>query len=126
MKRSLAALVAVAGMAALPSNLSAFEITIEVAPSVVSLDSQGQVVTVHTDIAYGAVDGWSVALNGLGIQSWKADNQGNFVAKFNLGDVKEMLKSEVGKEVVATLTGVSKNGEEFEGSDTIKIIKPRK
>ncbi|MCI0493229.1 MAG: hypothetical protein L0Z07_09860 [Planctomycetes bacterium] len=126
MKRSLVALVAAAATMAVASNLAAFEITIEVAPSVVSLDSQGQVVTVHTDIAYGAVDGWSVALDGLTIQSWKADNQGNYVAKFNLDDVKDMLKSKVGTEVVVTLTGETKDGEEFEGSDTIKVVKPRK
>lgn len=126
MKRIVAVLLAVATTIGFANNLLAFEITIEVAPSVVSLDSQGQVVTIHTDIAYGAVDGWSVALNGLGIQSWKADNQGNFVAKFNLDNVKEMLRSEVGKGVVVTLTGVTKDGEKFEGSDTIKVIKPRK
>ena len=126
MKRALASLVAVAAMTAVASNVSAFEISIDVAPSVVSLDSQGQVVTVHTDIAYGAVDAWSVALDGLGIQSWKTDNQGNFVAKFNLDDVKEMLRSKVGTDVVVTLTGVTKDGQKFSGTDTIKVIKPRK
>jgi hypothetical protein len=113
-------------MLGIASNASAFDINIDVAPSVVSLDSQGQVVTVHTDIAYGAVAGASVYLNDIPIAWWKSDNQGNFVAKFNLGDVKEILKSEVGNEVTVTLTGATKDAEEFSGTDTIKVVKPRK
>jgi hypothetical protein len=31
-----------------------------------------------------------VQLNGVPIQSWKADNQGNFVAKFNLEPVESL------------------------------------
>ena len=123
MRRTLVSLVAVAAMVVFASSLLAFEIVIDVAPSVVSLDSQGKVVTVHTNIAYGAVDAYSVALDGLPIQSWKADNRGNFVAKFNLDDVKEML--EVGT-VTVTLTGTTKDGEECSGSDTIRVIQPRK
>jgi hypothetical protein len=64
-----------------------------------------------------------VKLDDLPIQSWKADNRGNFVAKFNLDEVKEML--EVG-EVTLTLTGTTTDGEEFFGKDTIRVIKPRK
>ena len=123
MKKTLVSVVAVAAMVVSASSLLAFDVTIDVAPSVVSLDSQGEVVTVHTDIAYGAVDAYSVALDGLPIQSWKADNRGNFVAKFNLDDVKDMI--EVGT-VEVTLTGTTKDGEEFSGSDTIRVIKPRK
>ena len=123
MRKVLVSIVAVVGMIAAANNALAFEITIDVAPSVVSLDSQGQVVTVHTDIAYWSVDGWSVALDGLPIQSFKSDKRGNFVAKFNLDDVKEMI--EVGS-VTVTLMGETKDGEEFSGHDTIKVIKPRK
>ena len=72
MRRALVSIVAVVGMIAAANNLLAFEISIDVAPSVVSLDSQGQVVTVHTDIAYGSVDAYSVELDGLDIQSWNS------------------------------------------------------
>ena len=57
-------------------------IQIDVAPNVLNIQSQGAIVTVHTDIAYSAVDGASVYLNGVAIQWWKADARGNFVAKF--------------------------------------------
>ena len=57
-------------------NALAFELTIEVAPNVLNLQSSGYIVTVHTDIAYGQVDAHSVHLNGVPINSWKADNRG--------------------------------------------------
>jgi hypothetical protein len=122
MKSAFLSIVAAFAVFAAANNAFAFDISIDVAPNVVSLDSQGQVLTVHTDIAYGLVDGWTVALDGLSIQSWKADNQGNFVAKFNLDAVKNMVS--VGT-VTVTLTGVTKEGDEFAGSDTIKVIKPK-
>jgi hypothetical protein len=122
-RRAFVSVFALVVLFAATTDLLGLEINIDVAPSVVSLDSQGQVVTVHTDIAYSAVDGWSVALDGLAIQSYKSDNRGNFVAKFNLDDVKDMVK--VGT-VTLTLTGKIKVGEAFAGSDTIRVIKPRK
>jgi hypothetical protein len=125
-RKILVSIVSVATMIVFASSLLAFEIAIDVAPSVVSLDSQGQVVTVHTDIAYGDVAGASVLLDDVPIAWWKSDLQGNFVAKFNLDDVKEMLKSRAGTEFVVTLTGETKDGEEFSGTDTIKVVKPRK
>jgi hypothetical protein len=124
MKSAFLSIVAAFAVFAVANNAFAFDISIsiDVAPNVVSLDSQGQVLTVHTDIAYGLVDGWTVALDGLPIQSWKADNQGNFVAKFNLDAVKSMVP--VGT-VTVTLTGVTTEDDEFAGSDTIKVIKPK-
>ncbi|MCL4206542.1 MAG: hypothetical protein KJ000_29005 [Pirellulaceae bacterium] len=126
MKAAFLSILAALAMLAAANSASAseiIEITIQVAPNVVSLDSQGEVLTVHTDIAYGLVDGWSVALNDQPIQSWKSDNQGNFVAKFNLDTVKSWIP--IGT-VTVTMTGVTKDGVEFAGSDTIKVIKPKK
>jgi len=123
MVRALVSLVAIVAVIASAANLAAFEISVKVSPNVVSLDSQGEVLTVHTNIAYGAVDGYSVALDGLEIQSWKSDNQGNFVAKFNLDDVKDMLDPGT---VTLTLTGMTRDGEDFFGSDTIRVIQPKK
>jgi hypothetical protein len=122
MRRAFVSIFALFAVTAAATDLLAFEISIDVAPSVVSLDSNGQVVTVHTDIAYSAVDAYTVALDGLAIQSWKSDHRGNFVAKFNLDDVKEMV--EVGT-VTLTLMGATKDGEPFSGVDTIRVIKPR-
>ena len=64
------------------------EISIDVAPNTLNLNSHGKVVTVHADIAYSSVDVYTVYLNEVAIHSWKADNRGNFVAKIKMDDVK--------------------------------------
>jgi len=63
-------------------------ITIEIAPSTLNIQSNGKVVTVHTDIAYSDIDVFSVYLGGVAINSWKADDRGYFVAKFLIDDIK--------------------------------------
>jgi hypothetical protein len=98
---------------------------------VVSLDSQGELVTVHTNIAYGEVIGDSVVfLGGVKIDWWKADNQGNFVAKFKLDDVKvlvqEILYPRNSGDVPLTLTGTSTVVGEFSGTDTIRVVARKK
>jgi hypothetical protein len=64
------------------------EITVEIAPATLNLKSNGTVVTVHTDIAYGLVDVATVYLQGVAINSWKADDRGYFVAKFLMDEIK--------------------------------------
>ncbi len=75
-------------MLAAPAVSSALEITIEIAPSTLNIQSNGKVVTVHTDIAYSEVDVAAVFLGGVLINSWKADDRGYFVAKFLIDDIK--------------------------------------
>ena len=75
-------------MLAAPAISSAEEITIEIAPSTLNLQSNGKVVTVHTDIAYSDIDVFTVYLGGVAINSWKADDRGYFVAKFLIDDIK--------------------------------------
>jgi hypothetical protein len=77
-------------------------------------------VTVHTDIGYSAVDGASVSLNGVEIAWWKSDARGNFVAKFSSNEVKDIV--EAGTTATLTLEGVTKGGDEFHGSDDVKIV----
>jgi hypothetical protein len=77
-------------MLAAPAVCSAEEITIEIAPSTLNLQSNGKVVTVHTDVAFGDVDVASVYLAGVAIDSWKVDDRGYFVAKFLIDDVKTL------------------------------------
>ena len=113
--------VAVCGWALADEVLA---VAIEVAPKTLNLQNQGQVVTVHTDIAYGDVDGWSVTLNGLEIQSFKADDCGNFVAKFDIDAVKAMVETgdlSLGVNTLV-LTGLTKDGENFEGATEIVIV----
>ena len=96
-------------------------IEIQVSPNVLNLQNNGVVVTIHTDIPYSAVIGSSVSLNGLEIESWKSDNQGYFVAKFNMDEVKELEGLEIGGYNTLTLSGETGNGT-FTGSDEILVI----
>jgi hypothetical protein len=96
-----------------------------VSPSTLNIQSKGEVVTVHTDIPYSSVVGGTVILNGIPISWWKADNQGNFVAKFDMSDVKALAEAgllEVPGENVLTLTGYTIYDEEFTGTQTIVVI----
>lgn len=100
----------------------AFEITIEIAPNTLNIESENHVVTVHTDIAYWDVNVSSVFLNGVAINSWKADNQGNFVAKFVTDDVKVLPGLVIGGYNTLTLVGATTEGEAFSGEKDIKVI----
>ena len=77
-------------MLAAPAVGSAEEITIEIAPATLNLQSNGKVVTVHTDVAFSDIDVASVYLAGVAIDSWKVDDRGYFVAKFLIDDVKTL------------------------------------
>jgi len=108
-----------------PVPCHAFEITIEVAPSTLNLQSQGEVVTVHTNIAFSSVAGGTVTLNNIPISWWKADNQGNFVAKFVMTEVKALADAgglEVPGENELTLVGHTTDGAYFIGTQTITVI----
>jgi hypothetical protein len=109
----------------MPENSYGFEIDIEVAPNTLNIQSESQVVTVHTSISYGSVDHDNVYLNGILINSWKADNQGNFVAKFLMEEVKALADADnltVPGENELTLVGYTTEGTEFTGSYSITVI----
>lgn len=97
------------------------EITIDVSPNVLNLQSSGKVVTVHTNIAYGTVEASSVYLNDVEISGWKSDLCGNFVAKFNIDDIKT-LPLIINDYNTFTLSGVTKLGESFSGSQEILVV----
>ena len=100
----------------------AFEITIDVAPNVLNIQSNSVIVTVHTDIAYSAVAGSSVFLNDVAISWWKADSRGNFVAKFNSDEVKSLDGLIIGGYNTLTLLGSTKGGEAFIGTQDILVL----
>jgi hypothetical protein len=99
-----------------------YEIGITVAPNVLNIGSQGYVVTVHTDIAYSTVNAHTVYLNGVQIKSWKADDQGNFVAKFWMSEIKALEELRIGDYNVLTLTGFTYDLVQFIGTDDILVI----
>jgi hypothetical protein len=108
-----------------PATSHGFDITIQVSPSTLNIQSMGEVVTVHTSIAFSSVLGGTVTLNGIEIDWWKADNQGNFVAKFLMSEVKALAVSgalEVPGENELTLVGTTTDGAEFTGTQTITVI----
>lgn len=104
-----------------PTASHAFEILIKVSPSVLNLESSGKVVTVHTDIAYGDVVASTVFLNNVEIDSWKADDRGNFVAKFVMEDIKD-LPFEIDQLNTFTLIGLTKDNLSFWGSEEVLIV----
>ena len=121
MRRVLGTLVAVVALLVFVSSpLAAEEIEITVQPHVINIASASTVVTVHTDIAYSAVAGASVTLNGLDIAWWKSDSRGNFVAKFTADAVKGIV--DPGTTATLTLSGETKLGEVFSGSDDVDVI----
>ena len=105
-----------------PGTCYGYEITIDVAPNILNLESNGKVVTVHTDIAYVAVDVNSVYINGIAIASWKADNRGNFVAKFSMDEVKNLDGLIINGYNTLQLVGLDKDGEAFWGEQEILVI----
>ncbi|MCK9273691.1 MAG: hypothetical protein M0P57_01215 [Syntrophales bacterium] len=108
-----------------PPSSHGFDISIQVSPNTLNIQSQGEVVTVHTGIAYNSVEGGTVTLNDVPISWWKADNQGNFVAKFEMSEVKALADSgdlQVPGENQIMLQGYTKDGAVFTGSQMISVI----
>jgi hypothetical protein len=108
-----------------PKKSHAFEIEIEVAPHTLNIQSESQVVTVHTSISYWSVDHDNVYLNDVEISSWKADNRGNFVAKFLMSEVKALADTgdlDIPGENELSLVGYTTDGTEFTGSQVITVI----
>ena len=104
-----------------PVTLFSQDIDIQVSPNILNLQSNGVVVTIHTDVAYSLVDASTVTLNAVEIQSWKADDQGNFVAKFNMDDIKD-LDLDIGEYNTLTLEGITTDDETFSGSEEVLVI----
>ena len=126
MKRTKTRTIALVSTALLLSAIACvwaddLAIEIVVAPNVLNLQNNGQVVTVHTDLPYSIVAGASVMLNDVEISWWKSDNQGNFVAKFNIEDIKG-LPLNIGQYNTLTLTGQTKDGVHFVGSTEILVV----
>ena len=96
-------------------------IVIDVAPNVINIQSKSVVVTVHTDIAYNAVVGSSVFLNGVEIDHYKADDRGNFVAKFLSDLVKDVMNIDEEYNTLV-LTGLTEDNDTFIGEQEIKVV----
>ncbi len=111
-----------AGLMLTPATSYSLDIEIDISPNVLNIQSQGTVVTVHTDIAYSSVYAYSVYLNGILIQSWKADDCGNFVAKFSMEEVKALDGLVMGDYNTFSMAGLTTDGEPFGGEQDIKVV----
>jgi len=124
-KKIVRGLVVCAGVLALTliaGVAGAEEITIDIAPNTLNLQSEGHVVTIHTDIPYPYVDVTSIYLNGVLIHSWKADNRGYFVAKFLMDDIKTLEGLVIDGLNTLKLVGLTKDNESFWGEAEIMVI----
>jgi len=108
-------------MSAAVSAACDIDVAIKISPNVLNLGKPGDCLTVHTDISYSQVAGATVSLNGVAIQSWQADNRGQFVAKFDMADIVS-LPLEVGAYNRFELTGETVAGEILCGTQEIKVI----
>jgi len=97
-------------------------IDIDVAPNTLNLQSEGSVVTVHTDIAYRAVVVSTVYLNDIAIHSWKADNRGNCVAKFLMEEVKLIEGLVIDGYNTLKIVGLTSGNEAFWGEQEIYVV----
>lgn len=116
-----ASALALIALLQVPSACLAFEVTIDVSPNVLNIQSQGEVVTVHTDIDHHLVDVSTVYLNGVAINSWKSDDRGFFVAKFVMAEIKD-LPLDFDAYNTLLLIGATTDGEAFMGQQDIKVI----
>jgi hypothetical protein len=112
-----------AAFSVVPTECQAFEITIDVSPNVLSLDSNGQVVIVHTDIAFEDVAASTVYIDDVAISSWKSDLRGYFVAKFVMNEIKRLISdSHTDGYYTFKLIGDTTDGDTFSGSQKILVV----
>ncbi len=103
---------------ALAESEGVLPVAIQISPQVLILGVQGEWVTVHTDLPYSTVAASSVALNDIPIDVAYADALGYFVAKFDQATIQAIVQPGA---VTLTLTGLTKDGDAFAGSETITV-----
>ena len=64
----------------------------------------------------------SVYLNGIAINSWKADNRGNFVAKFLMEEIKTLPDLSIGGYNILKIVGLTTGNIAFWGEQEIRVI----
>ncbi len=103
-------------------EVSPFTVKIIVSPKNIVLGSDGQWITVHTDIALSIVDRTSLALNGVPVAWTDSDAHGNLVAKFNKPEIDAIIAP---PGALLTLTGATTDGVLFSGADEVTVMEQR-
>ena len=96
-------------------------IDVQASPQSIMPDSVTPYMTIHTDIKLSVVDRSTLELSGLPVARVTVDNQGNLVAKVEMAALKEIVSPPSARLV---LTGLTKDGLPFEGSDTVTVVAP--
>ena len=91
---------------------------ITISPKTLFLGSEDTIVTVHSNIPYGAVDTATLTLDGIPATFSKSDACGDLVVKFGRADVKGIVSPGI---ATLTLFGQLKDGSPFEASDSITV-----
>lgn len=105
--------------------------TIEIDPDTLNLKSEGKWITCYIELLGGLdannIDVSTIMLNNTvpadkttKIGDYNGDNIADLMVKFDRSDVQKILK--VGDKVNITVSGKTYDGNQFEGSDTIRVI----
>ena len=113
----------------MPTACQALEITIDVSPNILNIQSNSAVLTVHTNIDFNLVNPPTVSIyvgadaaDPVPISWWKEDDCGNFVAKFSMSDIKAELGPEDYNQLTSfRMVGETTSGEDFSGEQEILV-----
>lgn len=120
-RRLLACVVGIAILLS-PTLVSAERINIRFSPNTLNIGSEGKVVTIHTDVPYESVAAHTVFLNAVPISSWKADDRGNFVAKFVMDEIKSIPGLVINAKNTFQFIGETTSGEEIWAETEVMVV----
>ncbi|MFC1962914.1 hypothetical protein ACFLWB_02825 [Chloroflexota bacterium] len=102
-------------------------INIVVSPNVLNIESNSLYGHIHADIGYVADANTTVKVNGIDIQNIGtfADDCGNLVVKFGIGQVKDIVIDDKSDSADFVLTYYH-NGDEYIGEDSVPVIRTHK
>lgn len=96
-----------------------FTISIALSPETIVLSNKaGGNCGIHTNIGYSSVDTSTLELNGIPVDIAKSDSRGYLIVQISLDKVKTLVSV---PSTTLTLSGYTKEGELFYGSDIVRV-----
>ena len=105
-------------MLVLPALVLAETVQIQVAPATIVLKAPCPHVTIHAEMPYSSVADNTVQINGLDADATFPDDCGNLVARIAFEKITALVEP---PEAQITLTGMTEDGVQFEGMDTVRV-----